>query len=342
MELQNHLPTIFGLATICFWLRCLFASGFSLFFSKMWNTKTDGKNFYQPINTIKLVFENYKLAFIEMSQYWKSFGINLVIGIFLSMMCALLSGYSGIIYLITETWKTVVFTLIVALIIFLLARMKVFKLILKVSVYILKLVSKFFLGLIKLFFRSVLGIIKRAVSFVSSLFKIILNLIFRIIKAVPRIIFFILKIPFIVFFGLLKIIFRRETWEAAKSGYNYGRNAPQSRSSLFTKRVSAPKQKIFTRKRSSEPEPQFVQPNYSQQTSNLTRPKEPENNFKTDSSERKYCFACALWTGQRSFKGAAGNFIDYLDAPAKCSPNGGRPNTNMSPRATCNSFTKLG
>ena len=278
-----------------------------------------------------------------MSQYWKSLGINLVIGTLLSMMCALLSGYNGIIYLITETWKTVVFTLIVAMIIFLLARLKVFKLILKVSVYVLKLVSKFFLGLMKLFFRSVLGVIKRAVSLVSGSLKIILKLIFGSIKAVPRIIFFTLKIPFIVFFGLLKIIFRRETWEAAKSGYNYGRNAPQSRSNLFTKRVSAPKQKIFTRERSSEPESQFVQPNYSQQTSNLTRPKRPENkNFKTDSSQRKYCFACALWTGQRSFKGAAGNFIEYLDTPAKCSPNGGRPNTNMSPRATCNSFSKLG
>ena len=67
-----------------------------------------------------------------------------------------------------------------------------------------------------------------------------------------------------------------------------------------------------------------------------------ELDMRTDSTERKACYNCAFWTGQRSFKGAAGNFIEYLNEEAKCAPNGGRPNTNMSPRATCNKFVKLG
>ena len=64
--------------------------------------------------------------------------------------------------------------------------------------------------------------------------------------------------------------------------------------------------------------------------------------MKTDSTQRSCCYNCAYWTGQRSFKGAAGNFIEYEDEMAPCSPNGGRPNANISPRATCSSFTKLG
>jgi hypothetical protein len=41
---------------------------------------------------------------------------------------------------------------------------------------------------------------------------------------------------------------------------------------------------------------------------------------------------CTFWTGQRAFKGGGGNFFEYEDEPALCSPNGGRPNTRMSPR----------
>lgn len=68
----------------------------------------------------------------------------------------------------------------------------------------------------------------------------------------------------------------------------------------------------------------------------------PKLDMRTDSTARKTCYNCAFWTGQRSFKGAAGNFIEYLNEDAKCSPNGGRPNAKMSPKGTCNKFVKLG
>jgi len=54
--------------------------------------------------------------------------------------------------------------------------------------------------------------------------------------------------------------------------------------------------------------------------------------MKQDSTSRKMCAICSFWTGNRAFKSAAGNFFEYEDASAKCSPNGGRPNTMMSPR----------
>ena len=67
-----------------------------------------------------------------------------------------------------------------------------------------------------------------------------------------------------------------------------------------------------------------------QNVSNKNIEKEP--NMKSESTQRKMCAMCSFWTGNRSFKSAAGNFFEYEDASAKCSPNGGRPNTMMSPR----------
>jgi hypothetical protein len=71
-----------------------------------------------------------------------------------------------------------------------------------------------------------------------------------------------------------------------------------------------------------------------------TKPSEPD--MREDSTQRKACYNCVYWSGQRSFRGAAGNFIKYLNEEANCAPNGGRPNVKMSPRATCNKFVKLG
>lgn len=68
------------------------------------------------------------------------------------------------------------------------------------------------------------------------------------------------------------------------------------------------------------------------------QPKNPKT--VTDSAERKACFNCTFWTGERNFRGA--NHITYLDEEAKCSPKGGRPHANMPPRGTCNKFLKLG
>lgn len=72
------------------------------------------------------------------------------------------------------------------------------------------------------------------------------------------------------------------------------------------------------------------------------QPQPTEPDMREDSTQRKACYNCAYWTGQRSFRGAAGNFIKYLNEEANCAPNGGRPNVKMSPRATCNKFVKLG
>ena len=70
---------------------------------------------------------------------------------------------------------------------------------------------------------------------------------------------------------------------------------------------------------------------YSKQNvSNKNIEKEP--NMKSESTQRKMCAMCVFWTGQRAFKGGGGNFFEYEDVSAKCSPNGGRPNTMMSPR----------
>ena len=91
-----------------------------------------------------------------------------------------------------------------------------------------------------------------------------------------------------------------------------------------------------------------VKPNITQpkpQPRAEVSPKQPEPSepdMRTDSTQRKTCYNCVYWTGQRSFHGAAGNFIKYLNEEANCAPNGGRPNVKMSPRATCNKFVKLG
>ena len=107
-------------------------------------------------------------------------------------------------------------------------------------------------------------------------------------------------------------------------------------------------QKIKQNKSAPSPKRKVVQKSQPiEQTQVKIEPKlkeEKQLNPKTytDSTERKACYNCSFWTGQRNFHGAAGNFIKYLNEEAKCSPNGGRPNVNMSPRATCNKFIKLG
>ena len=63
-------------------------------------------------------------------------------------------------------------------------------------------------------------------------------------------------------------------------------------------------------------------------------------NMKQESTARAICANCAFWTGQASLKSAAGNFIEYADSKAACMPNGGRPNIEMLPLATCNKFSK--
>ena len=63
-------------------------------------------------------------------------------------------------------------------------------------------------------------------------------------------------------------------------------------------------------------------------------------NMKKDSTSRKACYNCQYWMGNRHLLSAAGNFIEYEDAPAKCAPGGGRQHTNVSPRATCNGFSR--
>ena len=63
-------------------------------------------------------------------------------------------------------------------------------------------------------------------------------------------------------------------------------------------------------------------------------------NMKQESTARAICANCAFWTGQASLKSAAGNFIEYVDSKGACMPNGGRPNIEMLPLATCNKFSK--
>jgi len=58
----------------------------------------------------------------------------------------------------------------------------------------------------------------------------------------------------------------------------------------------------------------------------------------TDSTKRKNCYNCRYWTGSRQLKGAAGQFIEYENIPAKCAPGGGRQHTKVDPKARCNSF----
>ena len=64
--------------------------------------------------------------------------------------------------------------------------------------------------------------------------------------------------------------------------------------------------------------------------------------MRTDSAERKTCYNCVYWTGQRSFKAGYRSHIEYLNEEARCAPNGPRLGAKMSPRATCNGFVKLG
>ena len=77
-------------------------------------------------------------------------------------------------------------------------------------------------------------------------------------------------------------------------------------------------------------------------------PQKPEQqipqklDMRTDSAERKTCYNCVYWTGQRSFKAGYRSHIEYLNEEARCAPNGPRLGAKMSPRATCNGFVKLG
>ncbi len=62
--------------------------------------------------------------------------------------------------------------------------------------------------------------------------------------------------------------------------------------------------------------------------------------MKEDSTKRPVCANCVFWSGQVSLRSAAGNFIVYADTKAACMPNGGQPNIEKLPLATCNKFTK--
>ena len=68
--------------------------------------------------------------------------------------------------------------------------------------------------------------------------------------------------------------------------------------------------------------------------SSVTSIQNEEPKMKQDSTSRIMCSNCVYWTGSRQFLSAGGNFFQYEDKPAKCSPNGGRPNTMMQPRTS--------
>ena len=282
MEILQYVTPIMLVVIFCFWIKCLFSDGFRNFFSILWNSKTEGLKFFSPIHNAKLIYQNYKSLLIDLSQFWKTFVMNILIAFLLSIICSLGSGYKGFLYLIEDSFAIMIITLILAFVFFLLKKLWVFKII-------------------------------------SS-----------------------------IFFGFLKLIFRRETWDAAKHGYKWGRNYSKSNNQSFfksykTSETKAPTKSFFKKEKTNKvSEPIYQTGNNSNFSNENTSSKKETNNMKTDSTQRRCCYNCAFWMGQRSFKGAAGNFIEYNDTPAKCAPNGGMPNANMSPRATCGKFSRLG
>ena len=114
---------------------------------------------------------------------------------------------------------------------------------------------------------------------------------------------------------------QKSFFEMVNEKSKYGRKQP---SAPFRKSSTSVKEKsVYNQTKETQ--------SYSKQNvSNKNIEKEP--NMKSDSTQRKMCAMCTFWTGQRAFKGAGGNFFEYEDVSAKCSPNGGRPNTMMSPR----------
>ena len=282
MEILQYVTPIMLVVIFCFWIKCLFSDGFRNFFSILWNSKTEGLKFFSPIHNAKLIYQNYKSLLIDLSQFWKTFVMNILIAFLLSIICSLGSGYKGFLFLIEDSFAIMIITLILAFIFFLLKKLWVFKII-------------------------------------SS-----------------------------IFLGILKLIFRRETWEVAKSGYKRGRNYSKGNNQSFfksykTSETKVPAKSFFNKEKTNKvSEPIYQTGNNSNFSNENTSSKKETNNMKTDSTQRKYCYNCAFWTGQRSFKDVTGNLIEYNDTPAKCAPNGGMPNANMSPRATCAKFSKLG
>ena len=169
MEILQYLTPIMLVVIFCFWIKCLFSDGFRNFFSILWNSKTEGLKFFSPIHNAKLIYQNYKSLLIDLSQFWKTFVMNILIAFLLSIICSLGSGYKGFLYLIEDSFAIMIITLILAFVFFLLKKLWVFKII-------------------------------------SS-----------------------------IFLGILKLIFRRETWEVAKSGYERGRNYSKGNNQSFFK-----------------------------------------------------------------------------------------------------------
>ena len=61
--------------------------------------------------------------------------------------------------------------------------------------------------------------------------------------------------------------------------------------------------------------------------------------YETESTAKRFV-QIAHFGLDKLLKSAAGNFIEYADSKAACMPNGGRPNIEMLPLATCNKFSK--
>ena len=149
------------------------------------------------------------------------------------------------------------------------------------------------------------------------------------------IVYFFITIFLIFIYFIMKFIIA-----VSKSAKNYRERTGQKsffemvneKSKYGRKQPSTPFRKSSTqvREKTVYNETKDSQSYSKQNVSNKNIEKEP--NMKSDSTQRKMCAMCTFWTGQRAFKGAGGNFFEYEDVSAKCSPNGGRPNTMMSPR----------
>jgi len=146
-----------------------------------------------------------------------------------------------------------------------------------------------------------------------------------------------------IFIRLIVAFKNSEMWQSAKSGYKRGRDLGnyQIGGQSLERSASGKKKAVFGRAAAPPPPRPKKETNTSvpSKAKKAVVSKSAPRTTK-DSTARSACYNCRYWTGNRQLLSAAGNFIEYEDASAKCAPGGGRQHTKVSPRATCNSFEK--